>query len=223
MLKRMKGSLGQHNTHFALSAAGPYVVVDVKQDSLLLQDGNGHRKWQNKANCLPLRPPAGWLGVVLCVVALHPCTLCALCYCTCVYTLCVVAVCYFVAPCVLYLLHLMCCCAPYVLYCRTFCAQYTLCALFSCGYLMYYHWGPAVPPSFMYLYLYTAPFMLCTISSPYVYEHVDGTLCIRLGVTTPFVCHSWLSFCTWRIFLICRTHNPILSFELLPPVRGHTV
>ena len=58
MLKRMKGSLGQHNHHFALGAAGPYIVIDEKGDSVLLQNAGGS-KWQNKANCLPLRTYTG--------------------------------------------------------------------------------------------------------------------------------------------------------------------
>ena len=37
MLKRMKGALGsQYNHHFALGAAGPYIVLEESGSSLLL-------------------------------------------------------------------------------------------------------------------------------------------------------------------------------------------
>lgn len=55
MLKRMKGALGAHNHHFALGAAGPFIVIREQGDSVLLQGPTGATKWQNKANVLPLK------------------------------------------------------------------------------------------------------------------------------------------------------------------------
>ena len=59
MLKRMKGALGMGNHHFAMGAAGPYIVVEERGDSVLLQNTAGGTKWQNKANCLPLKTLTG--------------------------------------------------------------------------------------------------------------------------------------------------------------------
>lgn len=36
MVKRMRGALGPHSHHFALKAAGPFIVLEDKGDSVLL-------------------------------------------------------------------------------------------------------------------------------------------------------------------------------------------
>ena len=56
MIKQMRGALGPHRDHhFAMGARGPFIVVESKGDSVLVQGAMGAQKWQNRANCLPLR------------------------------------------------------------------------------------------------------------------------------------------------------------------------
>lgn len=55
MVKQSKGAAGPSAGHFALGATGPHIVLRTSGSSVQVQAPNGRIRWQNKANCIPLK------------------------------------------------------------------------------------------------------------------------------------------------------------------------
>ena len=54
-VKRMRGAMGQQAHHFAMKAAGPFIVIEDRGEQVLVQGPTGQRKWQHKSNVLELK------------------------------------------------------------------------------------------------------------------------------------------------------------------------